>query len=314
MKHAQRVAVVTCVATLVLIAVGAYVRASGSGLGCPDWPTCEGTTVLPTNRASAIELTHRYIASLVGLLVVTQAVLAWRFYRHAPVVFWGAVLLVPLVGIQGMLGAITVWRELPPEIVATHLVTAMVVLSFMATVTVGMFLEDPSRRTALSAAARRAARGLALRAVVAIAVLATLVWIGGYITKSGAAWACPDWPTCEGLRVVPAKDSKEITHMAHRYIAAGIALVLLPVVVSAWRHRHALWWAGPVALGVAGLYGAQIGVGALNVWFEFPEPLTVAHTALAAGIWFLLSSAAAIGYYAPVGERGAVVRASEVPA
>lgn len=314
MKHAQRVAVVTCVATLVLIAVGAYVRASGSGLGCPDWPTCEGTNVLPASRESAIELTHRYIASFVGLLVITQAALAWRFYRHAPVVIWGAVLLVPLVGIQGILGAITVWKELPPEVVATHLVTAMIVLSFMAMVTVGMFLEDPDRRTALSAPARSAARSLALRAVVAIAVLAALVWIGGYITKSGGAWACSGWPTCDGLRVLPAQDSKEITHMVHRYIAAGIAVVLVPLIAYAWRHRRELWWAAPVALGVAALYGAQVVVGALNVWFEFPEPLTVAHTALAAGIWFLLSGAAAIGYYAPVGERGRVVRASEVPA
>ncbi|MGH2610828.1 MAG: COX15/CtaA family protein, partial [Tepidiformaceae bacterium] len=143
MKNAQRLALATVAATLVLIAVGVLVRATGSGLGCPDWPLCHGGAVPPNDDKAIIEYSHRFVASAVGLLVIATAVFAWRHYRHAPVVFWAAVLAVPLVGFQGLLGAITVVRELPPEVVATHLLTAMVILTFEIVVAIGMWAEDP---------------------------------------------------------------------------------------------------------------------------------------------------------------------------
>src|SRR3990172_13428590 len=99
MKNAQRLAFTTALATLVLIAIGAYVRATGSGLGCPDWPTCHGGAVPPAEKHSVIEFSHRFAASLVGLLVIATAAMAWRYYRHVPFTFWSAMIAVPLVGL-----------------------------------------------------------------------------------------------------------------------------------------------------------------------------------------------------------------------
>ncbi|MGE5594422.1 MAG: COX15/CtaA family protein [Hyphomicrobiales bacterium] len=316
MTNAQRLAIATALATLVLIAVGALVRATGSGLGCPDWPTCHGGVVPPGHRTAVIEYSHRFVASVVGLMVIATAVMAWKYYRHVPFIVWVATITVPLVGIQGLLGAITVVRELPPEIVATHLVTAMLVLGCEIAVAVSMYLEDPAHRHRLTSAANAAAaHRVGALAAAAMGWLAVTMWIGGYMAESGASTACSGWPLCNGS-VVPANDDQEITHMVHRYLAGALVFLIVPFLIAAWRARDRLFWAAPAAIAVIALYVAQVIVGAFNVWYTFPDTLTVAHTAIAAGVWFGLTTAAVFAFYAPAAERRRVHAPSriEVPA
>jgi cytochrome c oxidase assembly protein subunit 15 len=295
MKLAQRLALATALLTLALIALGAYVRASHSGLGCPDWPTCHGGVIPPNNRRSIIEYLHRFVASSLGLFVIATAVVAWKRYRHVGFIVWTSVIAVPLVGFQGVLGAITVYRELPPEIVATHLLTAMVVLSFELAVYVAMYFEDPDHHEqigTLSGASHLPGK----LAVAATAWLAAVTWIGGYMVESGASTACEGWPLCNGS-VLPANQHQEITHMIHRYLAGLLVVFISAFVVVAWKHRRAIFWAGPVAIATAVLYVAQVLVGAFNVWYAFPGWLTVSHTAIASGVWFTLSIAFLFTYY-----------------
>ncbi len=303
MTNAQRLAFATCLATLFLIGVGVYVRATGSGLGCPDWPLCHGRVVPPTDsHHTIIEFSHRLVASIVGFMVIATAVMAWKFYRHVPFVVFFALVTVPLVGIQGLLGALTVVRELPPEIVATHLVTAMVVLGTELCVAVGMYLEDPARRERLRQLARPDTSSLRTALVVTLAWLAALMWIGGYMAESGASTACEGWPLCNGS-VLPANDSQEITHMVHRYLAAGLSLLLVWVGVALWRLRGGLPYASVTAAVLAVLYLVQVMVGALNVWYTFPTSLAVSHTVIASLVWFVLAGTIVVAYYAPVAER-----------
>jgi heme A synthase len=233
---------------------------------------------------------------IVGFLVIGVAICAWKYYRHVPFVAWLATITVPLVGIQGLLGAITVKRELPPEIVATHLLTAMLVLLCEVTVMVAMFVEDPRRED--RPADRRAARPIGLLAIATILWLAAVMWIGGYMTESGATTACEGWPLCNGS-VVPAANEHEIVHMVHRYLAGGLIFFVAPFVVMAWKRREQVRWAGLIAVLIGGLYVTQVSVGALNVWFSFPDPLTISHTVIAASIWFTLSATIALTFYAP---------------
>jgi len=315
MKNAQRLAFATCAATLILITVGAIVRATGSGLGCPDWPLCYGQTVPPGQREAMIEFSHRFVASVVGFMVLGVAFMAWRHYRHVPFILWTALITIPLVAFQGILGAITVARELPPEIVATHLLTAMLILTLELAVAIGMYLEDPERREKTTEIARRTVRPVGIMATVAIIWLAALIWIGGYMAESGAATACADWPTCNGLAVFPAADAQEIVHMGHRYLAGGFGLLLVPLFVMTWRRRHSVGWAMPLSVILGVLYVAQVTVGAFNVWYVFPDILTVSHTAIASGIWFALSAAILLSFYSPAAERVVSYRtAAKVPA
>jgi heme A synthase len=230
---------------------------------------------------------------IVRFMVIGTAIMAWKFYRHVPFVWKLALLAVPMVGIQGLLGAITVWRELPPEIVATHLVFAMLVLACELAVAWGMFLEDPSRKrlTAIRSGAGKPA-------LAAIVWLAAVMWVGGYMAESGASTACTGWPTCNGS-VLPGADDQEITHMIHRYIAGLFLLVMIPFIVAAWRKRERHPWTGYAAVIGGGLYALQVLVGALNVWYTFPDPLTVSHTVIASLIWVTLASVIIVDYYRP---------------
>lgn len=304
---AQRLAIATALLTLVLIGVGALVRATGSGLGCPDWPLCHGGAVPPGHQEAVIEYSHRVVASVVGLMVIAVAVVAWRYYREFPLITWLATAIVPLVGFQGLLGAITVERELPPEIVATHLLVAMIVLSCQVTVAIAMYMEDPSRAASV-ARLRGGPRIPGALALYAIGWLTLVLWIGGYMAESGASTACEGWPLCNGS-ILPASDDHEVTHMVHRYLAGAFVFLIIPAVVAAWRGRKSLRWAGPYAILLAALYVAQVLVGALNVWYTFPDGLTISHTVIAACIWFTLSAAAALTYYVPGrGRRTSAIR------
>ncbi len=302
MKNAQRLAFATVLATLVLIGVGVLVRATGSGLGCPDWPTCHGGAVPPNDEKAIIEYTHRFVASLVGLLVIATAVFAWRHYRQSPVVFWSALVAVPLVGLQGLLGALAVVRELPPEVVATHLLTAMIILTFEIVVVIGMWAEDPEHKERFQSFDTPARRRLAGLSLAALGWLAVVMWVGGYMTESGASTACEGWPLCNGS-VTPANDDQQITHMLHRYLAGAFLFLVVPVVVAAWRSRKELPWGLWIAGGLALFYSAQVMVGALNVWYTFPDPLTISHTVIASLVWSTLSVAAAFGFYQLAPER-----------
>ena len=311
MNATQRLSLITCAMTFVLIVVGVIVRATGSGLGCPDWPLCHGGAVPPLQHHSLIEFSHRFTATIVGFLVIGVAILVWRNYRQIPVIAWAAVITVPLVGVQGLLGALTVVRELPPEIVATHLITAMLVLSFELFVFFGMLLAETAVRGGAVPVRNTRAGGIAL---AALAWLAVLMWVGAYMAESGASTACTSWPACNGANIFPGNDSQEITHMLHRYLAGAFLFVLAAFILAVKRTTRESWKRAVVAVTGA-LYAAQVMVGALNVWFTFPDALSVLHTAIATSLWIVLASTAILYYYRPVASRRAgVPTRAEVPA
>ena len=311
MRATRNLAFITVAATLILVGVGVYVRATGSGLGCPDWPLCHGGVVPPAEQTAVIEFTHRLVAAVVGVLVIATAVFAWRHFRNTPAVLWPALAAVPLVGIQGGLGALTVWQELPPEIVATHLLLAMAILTVMAATALGMFNE---MRGGAPPEERQAALRVGQRAVVSLVVFAAVVWMGGYLGESGGSTACEGWPLCNG-GVFPGADDQQITHMVHRYLAALLVVPLAWVALAAWRERETLRWGPHVTATVTMLYLAQVGIGALNVLYTFPDALTVTHTVLASLLWLSLSAAALLGFSGQaVPREGVPLPRAEAPA
>jgi heme A synthase len=311
MKLAQGLALGTCFLTLVLIGIGAFVRASGSGLGCgPDWPACRGGGGIPPDTYHAIiESTHRYVASIVGVLTILTAIATWKWYRSSPVAMWAAGIAIPLVAFQAILGMITVKHELAPAVVASHLIVAMVFMSCMLAVWVAMYLEDPERGHRLRAVVSSAARGPGLASIAAMVWLTGVMWIGAFMAESGASTACKGWPLCNGS-VTPDGSEHEIVHMVHRYIAGLFIFLVAAVAYQAWKHRHELFWTAPVAIGVSVLYVLQVLVGALNVWYTFPDWLSVSHTVIAASVWLTLSAAILFTYYSPARERKVSVLAA----
>lgn len=150
----QRLALWTTATTYFLILVGGLVRASGAGLGCPDWPRCFGGWVPPMSVAELppqfdpaqfnptlmwTEYLNRLLGATVGLLIVATAVSAWRHHRRDARILWTTVAAVLLTGFQGWLGGRVVAHELAAWIVTVHMVVALVIVQMLLYVTVRAF-------------------------------------------------------------------------------------------------------------------------------------------------------------------------------
>lgn len=296
----QRFLLTTIFATFVLVVIGGTVRATNSGLGCPDWPTCHGQLIPPAEYHTLIEFSHRTAASVVGVLFLGVTFFTFKGERRRPLVFWLAFTAGVLLAVQIVLGGVTVKAELPAEIVAAHLATAM---TFMGVLIVTAAISLMRARGA--AAAPDAVDSPFTRLAIATAATAfvTLV-LGSYISGTNASLACSGWPLCNGS-LMPGGDSAEGLHFLHRLVAGVLGLMILMLIYEAFTERRAQ----PVLLGgvlVAGVaYVAQALVGAANIWTTLAAGVVVAHLSLAALLWCLMVAISALSFYLPGDERAA---------
>ncbi len=267
-------------ATYLLIVLGAVVRITGSGLGCgEDWPVCNGRLIPPLDDLpTLIEWSHRLVAAIVSLLVLSLASVTWwagrgegRGERFVP--SRAGYIALGLLVVQVLLGAITVKLRLPPWTVILHLGTAMLLLATLLAAAVGRLTPGASpgklgfRRTP-------GARPGLVGAVIALAT----VLFGGLTANLGAAMACVGFPLCNG-QVIPAGNYLQHIHWTHRLLAYGLFVYLL---VWALRTRRP----GPVV--VLGLAVLQLAVAAAMVLFVLPRSLQAAHAAVGTALWAAL--------------------------
>ena len=288
----------------IVVVMGAYVRLSDAGLGCPDWPFCYGKPV-PADIADSHalakawkEMGHRYLAGTLGLLILALAIAAFRVRRSAPL----AMSIVLVVIVQATLGAWTVTMLLKPAIVTAHLIGGMATLALLA----WLALTQWSHATAPDMRALRPVAAVALAAVTIQIVL------GGWVSANYAALACPELPRCPGpmdyanaFHVVRelgqtadgkllSLDALRAIHWAHRLFANIALLVVLFAAFRAWRLERRL------ALLVAVLVLVQFSLGIANVAFSLPLPLAAAHNGGAA---LLLLSLVVLNFFAFRGLR-----------
>lgn len=142
----QRLALCTTAATYVLILVGGLVRASGAGLGCPDWPRCFGSWIPPASAADLppqfdvsqfnpalmwTEYLNRLLGVTVGFLILGTTISAWRHHQREPRITWTITAALLLTGFQGWLGGRVVAHELAAWIVTVHMLVALVIVQML---------------------------------------------------------------------------------------------------------------------------------------------------------------------------------------
>ena len=306
MTRFQKLSLVTAVATYLLVAWGAVVRVTDSGLGCPDWPLCYGQVLPPNDDVSAwIEWFHRSLAALVGLLVFAVLVVAVRRHRQRSVVVPASMAFV-FTGFQAYLGKITVESGNSGASVTAHLAMAMVVLGSL------VYIALRVRYPATLPAAGAPQRFTLLAAFAALAVYALLLF-GSHVTATGSAlvfgtaWPLfpngAPWPTFDAD---PAVAALQVAHLLHRLVAVVVGIVVLVTAWVAWRRGTDGSWgpvgARPVLLALSGtaaaLFAAQIVVGAAQIVTTLAAWSVALHLALGAAIWALLVAAATYSYCA----------------
>jgi len=257
--------------------MGGVVRATGHGLGCPDWPLCYGRIVPPALTGAWVEFTHRLLGAVTTLQILLLGLVAWRGRRDPARPAWPALAAVgaaSAVALQVFLGGLHVVLEIPPVTGLVHTVTAMLIVGLLA-------WHLAAGRPARGGSAERPRLLGAWLAVTAIAAL-LLVVSGSYVTRSGASLACPDFPACGA----PAAVARGLVHVQvmHRFLALAVALLLAVALAWLWRSEAGHGLRG-LALGLAVLLLAQGGLGAANVLLRLPIWSRVLHLAAASTLW-----------------------------
>ena len=266
--------------TFGLITMGGIVRVTGSGLGCPDWPTCHGQLIPPMRMDAIIEYLHRLIAALTSPFILASAIVGWWKFRAVKWVSRPPVIAVGLLVVEIVLGAITVLTELPPEIVAVHLGTALTIFALMLTSAVMAFARhhdpvQPDRLAFRTPFARLTVWTLAAIFVVLIS--------GALVAGSGSTAGCIGWPLCSG-RLIPT-DAHGWIHMIHRLIVGASSLLVVWVLIAAWRTQRTQRSILSAATVFVVFFFAQAFVGALKTTMGFPILLLALHVATAAATW-----------------------------
>ena len=319
---------------LCVLLVGAYVRISDAGLGCPDWPGCYGKLIIdPTAAAqhSGVsvfdehkawkEMSHRYLAASLGGVVLLLLALSFRVHeRRSRAIGWSLAALL-LIVTQATLGMLAVQYKIMPMIVTAHMIFGF----FTLWVLYRLYLV-----TGTQTAPNDKVGGLLWLSRLGLLLLLIQTVLGGWVSSNHAALSCPDFPTCLGSWMPEADYASIFTgivhpdsyqgsvlspsaragiHTLHRLGAALSFLFLTALAIGVTSNRKVPRLSKP-GLVLSFLLLVQIGLGIALVLLRLPVALAVAHHAVAACLLLLVAH---INYFLglPVRAGGKVVAPPE---
>lgn len=283
LRWSRSLALAAALSTYCLIVLGSTVRVTNSGMGCSGWPLCSGQIGPIAQFHPLMEQSHRYLASLVTVLIVALAVLTWRSGAKARYMRGPAIATVALIAVQIALGAITVFTNNAPATVALHLAVGLLFLAIVTVAAVVSFTGDKRSRSWLHEPSRLAWSGL-------VGLFFVLV-SGSLVVDGGAQAACESWPACLGSR---APTGLVVLQLIHRStVLVGATLVTFYLVRrlcnnTTPRHQRLLAWSALTLLA------AQIALGGLDALLGAPPALADAHLALASALWAVVVAVVAL--------------------
>ena len=303
-RQFELAALAALVALTAIVASGAAVRLSGSGLGCPDWPRCYGRVYPPLQTHALIEFSNRIVSGIVGVVVVLVAAAAWKRRPFRRDLAWLALLLPLGVVGQAVLGGYTVENKLAPGFVMAHFGLSMAILVAAA----ALAWRARERAPLAEPGDRRS-----VWAVRSLLPLATVVIFAG--TATTAAGPHSGGATGQHIKRLTFKGADTLNFTVHVHGALAFALGIAAVAV--WvllERRQANPQARRAMSWLCVLIALQGVVGAVQYETHLPTELVWVHVALASLSWLaVLWAIAAIGRPDPLRARKrAQIRASIV--
>jgi cytochrome c oxidase assembly protein subunit 15 len=302
MRIFRRSALLSTLATYLLIFIGGLVRVSGAGLGCPDWPKCFGRWFPPTNVSQLpadidpsqfnfilawIEYFNRLVGVTIGILIFITAILAIKFYRKVPRILIPSLAALILVAYQGWQGGQVVESQLKPIFVSIHMVLALVIASILIYVTQqSYYLEKPE-----------ADRGAVFPRRTRLWM--SLLWIAGIVqvilgtqVREGLEVLQQRFPLISGAQYGDYIGPMNYAHAIIGVISTALTLLAGFIILKKGRNlstliRDSVW-------GMIVLITAQFLIGLALVMAGLPAIIQLFHLwigSLYMGILFVLYSA-----------------------
>jgi cytochrome c oxidase assembly protein subunit 15 len=311
-----RLSLAASVLALLVIVLGAYVRLSHAGLGCPDWPGCYGTLIAPSTAIDISaandayphrpfeadkawkEMIHRYFASTLGLLILGMAAIALKRRKDPQQQLSLPIILVLVVCFQGALGMWTVTLLLKPAIVTLHLLGGMLTLGLLFWATLS-HKHQAENSIPVSRIIKR-------WAWLALIVVYCQIALGGWTSTNYVALHCYDLPTCQGQWWPATNFSEGFTiwkelgvdyeggtlsleagtavHLTHRIGALVTFLVVGSFALYLLRYArlNSNRMARHFSVFLLFALGTQLSLGLLNILLVLPTAIAVAHNGGAA--------------------------------
>ena len=307
--------------TFAVITLGAYVRLSHAGLGCPDWPGCYGYLIgVPDNSIEIAnaensfqgsnvdigkawkEMIHRYIAGALGIFIF---ILPFIFYKNNTNKLFKLSLLVSiLVVMQAMLGMLTVTLQLQPLIVMMHLMGGLTIITLLWLIFLrynkNNYFNESQSFPNLSL---KRIKNLSVLGYITLIVLVIQIMLGGWTSTNYAALACADFPKCNAswwpqmdfynaFMIELATDlnyefgrldspARVAIHFTHRIWAIVAAAMLVILSIASYKTIK-ISYQKIISLCLVSFLFIQVTLGILNIKMGLPIYIAVAHNGNAA--------------------------------
>lgn len=297
-RRMRVVAWLSFIAQTTIIATGGAVRLTGSGLGCPTWPTCTADSLVPTDELtyhSLIEFGNRLMTGVVGIVALLLFILVWRMRAQRRDLF--ALSLIVGLGVvaQAIVGGITVWTGLNPFIVGFHYVSSLLLVCVAAAFIVRMNASPGPRERAVPG-------WYAGLAHATTGVLALTIVFGILTTGSG-----PHSGDADAGRT--GFDSELLEHV-HAWPGYALSVLTLVLLIAAWRQQlPTLRW----VVALLAVVVVQIAVGLYQARNGLP-PLAVGTHMVLAALTAAAMTVVVLRLKRPVGDGTSIDDAEETAA
>ncbi|PKA02615.1 cytochrome oxidase assembly protein [Leptospira ellisii] len=257
---------------------GPLVRATGSGLACPDWPFCFGKIFPTFDFQIFMEVSHRYYSGFLGLILLGLTI--WTFadktLRKEFGIYLGLAVLLLISQIN--LGRLTVTLKLDPTSVNLHLLNA--IAFFLVILTVSLDARNKSAGNSEFVAKSSLFRNDNIPFFLLIVGIIVQIVLGGRVSSHYAGLACPDFPTCWGQWIPDHPLEIVKIQVIHRFGAYAVALLLAFALSFSILKRFPALSRRFLQISMYVL-GIQIILGILNVFYGLPKLITALHTGFA---------------------------------